>query len=157
MSKYWASCAAPSDIHITNLNCVHVHYLQRLWNMFLTVNFGRDFKTNANQEVIVVFKENSCSYSLKSLYPFFLDNFDLRASGDSVRWMNTFQDPGPNVPAFSAISRALFKFWSKSSHLKEIRICFVTRNTFEEINTLDCMQSTKLDLKMTHLIGISKE
>lgn len=53
--------------------------------MFLTVNFGRDFKTNANQEVIVVFKENSCSYSLKSLYPFFLDNFDLRASGDSVR------------------------------------------------------------------------
>lgn len=27
------------------------------------------------------------------------------------------QEPGPNVPAFSAISRALFRFWSKSSHL----------------------------------------
>lgn len=30
------------------------------------------------------------------------------------------QDPGPNVPAFSAISRALFRFWSNSSHLKEM-------------------------------------
>lgn len=57
----------------------------------------------------------------------------LHQISDSVQFPSVVgslnpQDPTPKFPAFSAISSALFKFWSNSSHLK--------------IKQLQCLPST---------------